>query len=280
MSKPTTEQIIDEVVNAATRFGEKYLIALAGVPGTGKSHVALRAAQRISGHPLFLKQIQFHQAFTYEDFVEGLAPNSSGGYEPRQGVLVQWNDAALRDPENLYVLLIEELTRTNVSAVLGELLTYIEHRTRTFQTPLTRRRLSIASNLVIIATYNPVDRSAVELDDALLRRMQIINCPPSSSQLREMLGWRFNAANGNQEVVDKLAALFDEIETRYPETFGELMPFGHGVFSSITEESDLHTLWEHQLRHILRRPRAPAHVLAAEIEDLYPWRDKQYGAKD
>lgn len=276
MTGANTVEVIDAVVAAAKRFGRQYVIALAGVPGTGKSHIALRAAQIIAGNPLFLKQIQFHQAFSYEDFMEGISPNSSGGYEPRPGVLLQWNDAALRDPDNKYVLLIEELTRTNVTGVLGELLTYIEHRNRSFQTPLTRRRVAIAPNLIIIATYNPNDRSAVELDDALLRRLQIIACPPSSVQLREMLRLVFNQDLKNEEVLNRLAGLFDELEQRYPENFGEIMPFGHGVFASVQSEADLYTLWQNQLRHILRRPRAPAHALADDVEELYPWRDKAF----
>jgi 5-methylcytosine-specific restriction protein B len=85
------------------------------------------------------------------------------------------------------VLLIEELTRANLAAVLGELLTFIEYRDRPFLTIYSRRPCTVAPNLTILATYNPTDRSALELDAALIRRLRIVDCLPSSDQLGEML---------------------------------------------------------------------------------------------
>jgi 5-methylcytosine-specific restriction endonuclease McrBC GTP-binding regulatory subunit McrB len=269
-----TELKLAEIAEVAKRDGADSLVVLSGVPSTGKSFLALEAAQRLAKHPFFLKQIQFHQSYSYEDFIEGLRPNSSGGFESRVGIFLEWNEAALRDPGNIYVLLIEELSRANLPNVLGELMTYIEYRGRSFETPLTRRRIAVASNLVVIATMNPLDRSALEIDDALIRRLSIVDCPPSSDQLREMLGNVFNATKGNEKTLTDLAGLFDELQREHPATFAQAMPFGHGVFAKIGSEDDLYYLWEHRLRHLLRRPLAAPHPYADDIERLYRWKTK------
>ena len=119
----------------------------------------------------------------------------------KPGVFSQiWNEQASDDENQPYVLLIEELTRANLAAVLGELMTYIEHRTRPFLTVYSRRPVLVAKNITVIATYNPTDRSALEIDLALLRRLRIIDFPPSTDQLAEMLGKNGVPAN----VIEKL----------------------------------------------------------------------------
>jgi hypothetical protein len=271
-----TEQKVREIVNACERHGRDSIVLLSGVAGTGKSFIALNAAVRFAGHPLLVKQIQFHQSFTYEDFFEGLRPNTSGGFESRAGILVDWNDAALRDSGNRYVLLVEEFTRANITAVLGEVMTYIEYRDRLFETPVTRRRMRLASNLTILATMNPQDRSALEVDDALIRRLRIVECPPDVEQLKEMLAESLpnkgEDASG-KTIVGKLVNLFEDCIKRHPDTFNELMPFGHGVFAGISSEDDLRELWNQRIRYLLRRnPQVPAHAFAKDIEELYPWR--------
>jgi 5-methylcytosine-specific restriction protein B len=269
-----TQKQVDEVVNAADAYGRFNIIALSGVAGTGKTFVALAAAQKLAGHPLFVKQIQFHQSYTYEDFIEGLRPNTVGGFEPRLGIFTEWNLAAHRDHDNKYVLLIEEFTRANLGSVLGELMTFIEHRDRMFETPLSRTRTRVADNLHILVTLNPKDRSAIELDDALIRRMRMVNFPPSVVALREILDMSYPNTNPDekQEVINQLVALFEQCKSRYPESFEANMPFGHAVFSNIRSVADLRDLWNQQIRFVLRRPQVPAHPYAKDIEDLYPWR--------
>ena len=70
---PATERQIAAVLDACTRYGSTSIIALSGVPATGKSYIAAIAAQRYAGEPTRVREIQFHQSFTYEEFVEGLA---------------------------------------------------------------------------------------------------------------------------------------------------------------------------------------------------------------
>ena len=94
---PATERKIAEVVDACTRYGARSIIALAGVPGTGKSFVASIAAQRFTREPLLVREIQFHQSFSYEEFIEGLRINDASGVNVVSGVFQEWNERALED---------------------------------------------------------------------------------------------------------------------------------------------------------------------------------------
>lgn len=267
---PATETKIDEVVKACERYGSSSIVALAGVPGTGKSYVAWIAAQRLAADPLLVKEIQFHQSFSYEEFIEGLRI-SEDGTVIQPGVFLEWNARALDDPDHRYVILIEELTRANLASVLGELLTFVEYRDRPFITTYSRRPTQVAPNLCLLATFNPTDRSAIEIDAALLRRLRVIPCPPSIEQLSEMLQGR----GIRPEVISKLQEIFRECE-KSPD-YEYLMPFGHGIFGDVqAEQPDLHDLWEERIRHFLRRPLFEPNPFADAIKRLYPWKDRGF----
>ena len=268
-----TERRIAEVVDACTRYGDRSIIALAGVPGTGKSFVASIAAQRFTDEPLLVREIQFHQSFSYEEFVEGLRIDHTSAVAVVPGVFQEWNARALEDDDQRYVLLVEEFTRANLSSVLGELLTYVEHRDRPFTTLYGRRPLYVAKNLVILVTYNPADHTAIALDAALLRRLRIIRFSPSVDQLAEMLA----GTSLSEAVIRKLKELFITCAKAFPDSYEHVMPFGHGVFADVTlENPDLHRLWVERISHFLRRPLLEPHPFTDVIEEHYPWRDPDY----
>jgi 5-methylcytosine-specific restriction endonuclease McrBC GTP-binding regulatory subunit McrB len=268
-----TEAKIQEVVSACERYGDKAIIALAGVPGTGKSFVASIASQRFTGEPLLVRETQFHQSFSYEEFIEGLRIDTEGAVTVYPGIFLDWNDRALDDPDRRYLVLIEELTRANLPAVLGEVLTYIEYRDRPFLTIYSRRPCFIAPNLTILATYNPTDRSALELDAALLRRMRIVRFLPSEGQLREML----SDSHLSEAALSKLEELFRTCAKRAGDQDEFLMPFGLGIFATVVDERpDLYRLWEERIQHMLRRPLLEPHSLYETIRNAYPWRDAEH----
>ncbi len=269
---PATERQIADVVNACEKYGKSSIIALSGVPATGKSFVAAIAAQRHAAEPTRVREVQFHPSFSYEEFVEGLRIEAGGSVAAAAGVFLEWNELATEDEEQRYVLLVEELTRANLSSVLGELLTYVEHRERQFYTMFSRRAVRVATNLTILATFNPVDRSAIDIDDALLRRLRIIDFPPDVDQLTEML-----AGNGlPAHVIAPLARVFSDCRNAFPDEFATLMPFGHGVFAEVREEEDLAPLWHQRLRRMLFRPLLDPHAFADVIVAAYPWSDPAY----
>ena len=199
--------------------------------------------------------------------------DTGGAVQIKDGVFLEWNQLALDDPDNRYVLLIDELTRADITAVLGELMTYVEHREMPFLTMYSRRPVTMAPNLHLLATYNPADRSALDLDNALIRRMRILNFPPDAGQLREML--RTSALS--PQCLDKLCDVFSVCEEKFPDTFESLMPFGHGIFSQVEAEvPDLHRLWDERLRHLLQRPSLDPHPFKQAIEQAYPWHDPNH----
>lgn len=215
--------LVSRIVDAAKFFGRTKFIVLSGLPGTGKTRLARLAAERLTdGDESRLKEIQFHESVTYEDFVEGFVPRKDGtGFELRPKVLRTINERALADPKQVYVLLIEEFTRANAHSVLGELLTYIEHRERPFQWAASQDQSAIAQNLIIMATMNPRDKSALQLDSAVKRRMHVIGIEPSPDAITTML------PNLDSAERDKLVDWF--------KAHTGTLPFGHGIFAGVDD---------------------------------------------
>jgi MoxR-like ATPase len=271
-----TEKRVDEVVATCKRYGSSSIIALAGVPGTGKSYIARIAAQRVAEDPLRVREIQFHPSTTYEEFIEGLRIDSSGAITVMPGLFAEWNDMALDDPSLTWVLLIEELTRANISAVLGELMTFVEDRSRPFTTVYSRRPVKVAPNLVFLSTYNPTDRSALEVDSALLRRLRVLEFLPDEGQLGEML-----ELNGvAQPVIERLQQVFERVREQHPDDYEYMMPFGHGIFAEVrNEQPDLYQLWESRIRYILKRPLVPPHPYYDLVRDAYPWTSPDFAVQ-
>lgn len=268
-----TEGRIAEVISTCERYGSSSIIALAGVPGTGKSYVGRIAAQRLAGDPLRVREIQFHPSTTYEEFVEGLRIDATGAITVAAGLFTEWNDLALDDESLTWVLLIDELTRANMSAVLGELMTFVEDRSRPFTTVYRRRPIKVAPNLILLSTYNPTDRSALEVDAALLRRLRVLQFSPDENQLAEML----SATEVPAAAVDRLKQLFTIVREKHPDDYEHMMPFGHGIFAEVRNETpDLHELWESRIRHILKRPLVQPHPFYDTILSAYPWAEQGY----
>lgn len=229
---PSDLELVDFIQHAVKTFGNRKIVTLSGLPGTGKSRIARIVADQLTdGDPQRLKDIQFHESTAYEDFIEGFVPRPDGqGFERRDKTFRIINQRALDDQDRTYVLLIEEFTRANVHSVLGEVLTFVEHRGRKFTLSLSQEEISIAPNLVILATMNPRDRSALMLDDAIGRRMHRVPVPSSSKSLRHMLQ---KLSPGD---LDKLAQWFDDHTTS--------LPFGHGVFAGATDATQLSYIWQ------------------------------------
>jgi hypothetical protein len=254
--------MVERIVSAARQFGGRSIITLAGLPGTGKSRVARIAADILTdGDPLRLKDIQFHESTTYEDFMEGFVPRSDGqGFERRLKTFRVINRRALDDQGKTYVLLIEELTRANIHAVLGELLTFVEHRGRKFTLSLSQEETEIAPNLVIIATMNPRDRSALSLDDAVGRRLHRISIPPSVQALRDMLADKLPA-----EDLNTLAGWY--------EIYISILPFGHGVFAEASDAAQLRSIWEGKVVPLLCDPLGRVLDVYQPAHDAFPFRE-------
>ena len=159
-----------------------------GSPGTGKTFLAQKLAQHlITGGDGFWELIQFHPAYTYEDFIQGIRPQSEDGkltYPVVPGRFLQFcQKAALC--QDTCVLIIDEINRANLSQVFGELMYLLEYRDAKIPLAGSEELFSIPENVRIIGTMNTADRSIALVDHALRRRFAFIKLSPNYDILRQ-----------------------------------------------------------------------------------------------
>ena len=156
-------------------------IILQGAPGVGKTFAARRLAYSIMGvkDDSRIEFVQFHQNYSYEDFVMGYKPNENG-FELKNGIFYSFCQKAASAPDKDYFFIIDEINRGNMSKIFGELLMLIEKDYR--GTPLTLAYnglpFRVPQNLHIIGMMNTADRSLAMIDYALRRRFSFFDMEP------------------------------------------------------------------------------------------------------
>lgn len=160
---------------------KKQNIILQGAPGVGKTFAAKRLAYSIMGveDKNRVELIQFHQNYSYEDFIMGYKPNGEG-FELRNGIFYKFCQKASNNPELPYFFIIDEINRGNMSKIFGELLMLIEKDYRGTTATLAYNGLpfSVPKNLYIIGMMNTADRSLAMIDYALRRRFSFYAMEP------------------------------------------------------------------------------------------------------
>ncbi len=157
-------------------------IILQGAPGVGKTYSATRLAYSLMGEKddSRISFVQFHQNYSYEDFVMGYKPNAGGGFELRSGIFYKACMQARNAPDRDYFFIIDEINRGNLSKIFGELLMLIERDYRGFEIRLAYddEPFSVPENLYIIGMMNTADRSLAMIDYALRRRFSFFEMGP------------------------------------------------------------------------------------------------------
>jgi hypothetical protein len=171
---------------------ERKQVVFEGPPGSGKTFVAERIAHWLAGDPDRVRVVQFHQSYGYEDFVQGIRPRTHDGqltYVIEDGIFKALCDAAEKDLDNTYVMLIDEINRGNISRIFGELLYLLEYRARAV-TLTHGGRFAIPENVIVLGTMNSADRSLAQLDYALRRRFAFVRFMPVEHGRAPVLqGW-------------------------------------------------------------------------------------------
>ena len=191
-------------------------IILQGAPGVGKTYAAKRLAWSILGHKdeERVLSIQFHQNYSYEDFVMGYKPQGDS-FELQDGIFIKFCRTAANDPDNNYFLIIDEINRGNMSKIFGELLMLIEkdYRGHKIKLAYSGQSFSVPANLYIIGMMNTADRSLAMIDYALRRRFSFFDMEAGF----ESEGFKDYQTNLNNEnfnrLISQLQNLNAQIET-------------------------------------------------------------------
>ncbi len=255
-SSVSTEAIIENIYQDNNLINDiievlydKKNIILTGTPGVGKTFTTNDLIKLLefkhkgkldSDYESRIKFTQFHQSYGYEEFVEGMTLNNNK-LESKIGIFKYLVDSALKDEENNYYMIIDEINRGNISKIFGELLMCIEDDKRSSKYAVTlmysdtekEATFYVPKNVYIIGTMNTADRSLAQIDYALRRRFSFFNLKPAFDNNKFL-----NSLN-NCEMKEQIVKTMKHINKILSDTFGNNnFDIGHSYFAKNPETID------------------------------------------
>ena len=223
-----------------TTLHRKKNVILQGAPGVGKTFMAKRLAWAMMGkkNEHHIQMVQFHQNYSYEDFIMGYRPQDNG-FQINYGVFYQFCKTAAQNPGQEYFFLIDEINRGNLSKIFGELLMLIEnnYRNNIITLPLDpQNTFYVPENLYIIGMMNTADRSLAMIDYALRRRFSFFTIEPGFDSDKFKA---YQQKMGNKTfdlLIDQIRKLNEEIAA--DDSLGRGFQIGHSYFCNISSPEE------------------------------------------
>lgn len=262
-AKYTEEDFLNDVFMSKEEYEglarlllKKKNLILQGAPGVGKTYAAKRLAYSIMQvkDTERVMMVQFHQSYSYEDFIMGYRPTKEGGFDLIPGPFYEFCRKAKDDTENEYFFIIDEINRGNMSKIFGELLMLIEtdKRGETLRLLYKNELFSVPANVHIIGMMNTADRSLAIIDYALRRRFAFYELQPAfdSDSFNVMHDIASNAKY--DALIDEVSALNKEIID--DDSLGSGFVIGHSYFC-VTEkisDEDVAAIVEYELLPLIK----------------------------
>ena len=257
----TKDDFLEEVYMTETRYKNlvavlrnKKNIILQGAPGVGKTFAAKRLAYSMMGEKdeSRIEFVQFHQNYSYEDFMMGYKPVEDG-FELKYGIFYRFCQKAANQPDKDYFFIIDEINRGNMSKIFGELLMLIERDYRDTKATLAYNGLtfSVPKNLYIIGMMNTADRSLAMIDYALRRRFSFFEVEPGF----DSDGFIHYQNSLNNETLNELVARVKDLnkEISQDKSLGKGFCIGHSYFCGrdVCTEEWLHSIVDYDILPML-----------------------------